>query len=162
MVAYLYRGPVSIPGAITREPESATVEDRVVDSTTYPTAFGVPVKVVSGKIQPVASGDAATVIYGMLVRSFPDGASFDALGTSTPPTKGIVPVLKRGYIGVHVNAGTASLYSTVYVRVANAATGKPIGGIEAAADSSNTVIMSGAYFTGAADSSGYGEIAFNI
>ncbi len=162
MVAFTFRAPVCVPGSITREREFATIEGLTVDSTTYPTAFGVPVKIVSGKVQPVASGDTAAVIYGMLVRSFPDGASLDALGTSTPPVKGVVNVLKRGYIGVHVNAGTASLNSTVYVRVANAATGKPIGGIEAASDSTNTVTMVNAYFTGAADANGYGEIAFRI
>ena len=51
------------------------------------------------------------------------------------------------------NAGGA-----VYVRVAAAATGKPIGGIEAAADSANTIVLAHCEFTGAQDSQGNGEI----
>lgn len=162
MVAFLLRAPAGIPGDVSRDKHGATIESLPVDTTNYPTVFGVPVKIASGKVRTIATGDAATVIYGILVRTFPDGASLDGLGTSTPPTKGLVNVLKRGYVNVKVNAGTASLGSAVYVRVDTPASGKPVGGIEAAADSSNTVVMAGAYFTGAADSNGLCEIAFNL
>ncbi|MNT89175.1 hypothetical protein D3C72_2298560 [compost metagenome] len=51
---------------------------------------------------------------------------------------------------------------TVYVRIAGAAAGKPLGGIEAAADSTNTVALTNAYFTGPKDAYGVVEVAFNI
>ncbi|MNJ80038.1 hypothetical protein D3C77_782700 [compost metagenome] len=50
----------------------------------------------------------------------------------------------------------------MYVRVAAAAAGKPIGGIEAAADSTNTVEITTAAFMGPADASGNVEIQYNI
>jgi hypothetical protein len=81
---------------------------------------------------------------------------------STPLTSGVVDVLKRGFINVKLNSGTASNGSTVYVRVAAASGAKVIGGIEAAADSTNTIVMANAYFTGAADASGNAEIAYNL
>ena len=61
-----------------------------------------------------------------------------------------------------LNAGVAALDGQVYVRVAAAAAGKPIGGIEAAADGTNTIAITGATFMSAADASGNVEIAYNI
>jgi hypothetical protein len=101
-------------------------------------------------------------VYGLLVRPYPTVSSQDPLGTSTPPVSGMADVLRRGYMTVKVNAGTPSLGSQVYVRVAAAAAGKPIGGIEAAADSTNTIAVAGATFMNAGDASGNVEIAFNI
>lgn len=163
MTAFLYRMPNGVAGDLSR-PSVATVETGVHDSALPFPGYGLPGKNVSGKFVPVASGDAATVIYGFLVRPYPtQGANAsDALGTSVPPTTGAANVLRRGYINVKVNAGTASLGSAVYVRVAAAAAGKPIGGIEAVADSTNTVVVAGASFMSAADASGNAEIAFNI
>jgi len=160
--AYTYNLPTGIAGAVSQSAPDATIEARIIDSGTPPTVFGNPVKIVSGKVQPVASGDAATVIYGALVRVLPGAATTDALGTDTVPSSGGCSVLKRGYITVKVNNGTASLNSTVYVRVANASGAKVIGGIEATSDSTNTVTWAGAYFTGPVDANGIAEIAVAI
>ena len=62
---------------------------------------------------------------------------------------------------VLLRAGAAALNGQVYVRVAAAAAGKPIGGIEAAADSANTIAVN-ARFMSAADATGNVEIAYNI
>lgn len=70
MAAYTYRMPSGFAGMITRVDTSDT-EAQTIDSTTPPTSFGIPVKMVAGKIQPLANGDAATVIYGFLARPFP-------------------------------------------------------------------------------------------
>lgn len=48
------------------------------------------------------------------------------------------------------------------MRVAAASAGRPIGGIEAAADGSNTIAVAGCTFMGPADASGNVEIAYNI
>ncbi|WP_423196783.1 Bacteriophage protein [Cupriavidus sp. H19C3] len=161
--AILYRMASGIPGDISRQSQ-ATVESQIFNSSLPFPSYGVPGKIVSGKFVPVASGDAATVIYGLLVRPYPTtgGNGSEPLGTATPPTKGVADVMRRGYMTVKNNAGTPALGGTVYVRVANAAAGKPIGGIEAVADSTNTVIMAGASFMSAADADGNVEIAFNI
>jgi hypothetical protein len=162
MVAYTYRLPAGIPGTVHRI-EAATIEPQEIDPAAPPTAYGVAVKVVSGRIQALASGDAVGAIYGFNVRDFPGAASQDPLGTSTPPTKGGTSVLKRGYINVLLGgAAAATKGGTVYVRVAAAAAGKPIGGVEAAADGTNTVVLPGSYFMGPADAFGNTEIAYNI
>jgi hypothetical protein len=161
--AFLYRMPAGIPGTVNRT-QSATVEAQQLDSTNFPVVYGVPVAIdaTSKNVRKIGSGDTAANVYGLYVRPYPTVSGTDPLGTSTAPSSGLANVLKRGYMSVAVNAGTAAKNGTVYVRVAAAATGKPLGGIEAAADSTNTIIISGAYFTGPADASGNAEVAFNL
>ena len=163
MTSYLFRMPSGIPGAVSRE-ENKTIEPVPFDSTTPFAGYGLFGKIVSGKLQPIGAGDAATAVYCLLVRPYPtQGANAsDPLGTSVPPTSGIANALRRGYMTVKLNAGTAAFTGAVYVRVANAAAGKPIGGIEAAADSTNTILITGAIFMSAADASGNVEISYNI
>ncbi|WP_175788118.1 structural cement protein Gp24 [Burkholderia cenocepacia] len=159
--AILYRMPSGIPGDISRQSQ-ATVETGFFDSTNPFSAYGLFGKVVSGKFVPIGAGDVATAVYGLLVRPFPTQSSQDPVGTSTPPTKGPADILRRGYMTVQLNAGVAALNGQVYVRVAAAAAGKPIGGIEAAADGTNTIAIAGATFMAAADAAGNVEIAYNI
>jgi hypothetical protein len=159
--AYLYRMPGGIPGDISRQSQ-ATVESVPFDSANAFSAYGLVGKIASGKFIPFAGGEADGADYGILVRPYPTASSQDGLGTSTPPTTGFANALRRGYITVKLNAGTAALNGTVYVRVASAGAGKPIGGFEAAADSTNTIVLSKAKFMSAADSNGNVEIAYNI
>lgn len=163
MVAFLYRAPSGIPGDISRR-QSSTVEPGVLNSALPFAAFGVAAKVVSGKIVPfAAAGETAANLFGFLVRSYPmGGAASDPLGTATPPTTGVCDLLKRGYMTVKNNAGTPALGGAVYVRVAAPTGPKPLGGIEASSDTTNSFVVPGAYFTGPADASGNVEIAFNI
>jgi hypothetical protein len=159
--AILYRMPSGIAGDVTRQSQS-TIEPAHLGAVPFD-GFGLFAKVVSGgKVEPLGAGDTAAQAYGLLVRSFPTTSSNDPLGTSTPPTKGVVDVLRRGYMTVKNNAGAAALAGQVYVRVANPATGKPIGGIEAVADGANTIAIDGAIFMHPADAAGNVEIAFNI
>lgn len=163
MVAFLYRMPYGIPGDVTRASQS-TIEPQVLNSSAAFSAYGLFGKLSSGKFVPVGSGDVASAVYGLLVRPYPtQGANAsDPLATAVPKTSGVADVLRRGYASVKVNAGTPAIGGAVYIRVANAAAGKPIGGIEAAADSTNTIQVVGAQFMGDADASGNCEIAFNI
>jgi len=159
--AYLLRMPSGIPGDVSRKLDS-TVDTVILDSTAPFTAYGVPGKLVNGKFVPVAAGDTAAVISGFLVRPYPTQSAQEPIGTATPPTTGTGNRLRRGWITVHNNAGTPSIGGAVYVRVAAAASGKPIGGIEAAADSTNTVVLTNALFTNAGDANGNVEIEYNI
>jgi hypothetical protein len=161
MTAYLYRMPSGIPGVVSRE-ENKTVESVPFDSAAPFAGFGLFGKIVNGKLDPVGAGDAATAVYGLLIKPFPSNSSQEGLGTAVPPTTGVASVLRRGYATVLVNAGAAALNSPVYIRVANASAGKPIGGIEAASDTTNTILVAGCTFMGAADASGNAEIAYNI
>lgn len=137
MVSYIYQMPSGIPGNITR-PEQSTVEQQILDQTTPPLSFGVPVKMVAAKIQPIATGDAAAAVYGVIVRDYPtSGNGVDGLGVASPNKAFPASILKRGYINILLGGtALASSFGKVYVRTANAATGKPIGGFEAANDAS--------------------------
>jgi len=161
MTAYLFRMPSGIPGMVSRE-ENKTIETVPFDPTAPFSAFGLFGKIVSGKLDPVGAGDAATAIYGLLVKPFPANSSQEGLGVAVPPTTGPANVLRRGYATVQLNAGTAALSGPVYVRVANASAGKPIGGIEAASDTTNTILVASCTFMGPADATGNVEIAYNI
>ncbi|MBB3004369.1 hypothetical protein FHX57_006751 [Paraburkholderia tropica] len=163
--AYQFRMPAGFAGDLQRA-EVATIETQLIDSSTPPTVFGVAVKYVSGKVQPInLAADTAALVQGVNLRPYPiQGNGTDPLGTSTPPTSGVTDILKRGYVNVLLGGTTAAAKGgTVYVRVAAAATGKPLGGFEAAADSTNTIAMpSNWYFTGPADAYGITEVAVNI
>lgn len=154
MAAFLYRMPNGIPGDVTRQSIS-TIEAAVLGATAF-TAYGLFAKNSSGKIIPITSGDVAASVIGLLVRPFPiTGANAsDALGTSVPPTSGIGNLLKRGYATVALKSGTAAKDGQVYVRVGNASSGKPIGGIEAAAEKT----VAGGTITG----TGTGTIAATV
>lgn len=161
--AFVYRMPAGIAGDISRK-EVATVEPQVMD-TSYPVLlYGVPVKMVSNKLRPFTTGDSAVVPYGFAVRPYPiQGATSEALATATPVTTQPLDVMKRGYMTVKCNAGVAALNGTVYVRVVDSGlTAQPLGGIEADADGSDCVAITGCYFMGAADSDGNVEIAYNL
>ncbi len=161
--AFQYRMPAGFAGDIQRV-EEATIETQIIDAANPPTAFGVPCKVVGDKIQPIGDGDAASAVYGFNVRAYPvQGNGSDPLGTATPPTSGATDILKRGYIMVALGGtADAAKNGTVYVRVGSPSAGKPLGGIEAAADGTGTVSLTNAYFTGPKDAYGVVEVAYNI
>lgn len=143
MVSYLYAMPSGIPGQVTRPDSFPTIEQQILDQTSPPTSFGVAVKMVAGKIQPINSAaDTVNSIYGVLVRPFPtSGNGTDGLGVATPNKAFPADILKKGYINVLCNnfGGNApSANSNVYVRTQNAAAGKPLGGFEAALDAAAT------------------------
>ncbi|WP_249205087.1 hypothetical protein [Achromobacter sp. Marseille-Q0513] len=159
MVAYLYRMPSGIPGDVSRK-ENSVVEAQILNASLPFSAYGLVGKMAAGKFVPFAGGEAATDAYGVLVRPFPTNSGTDGLGTATPPTSGPGDVLRRGYITVKLNGGaTVAAGGPVYVRVAAAASGKPLGGFEGAADSTNTVAIN-AIFLSAADADGNVEISF--
>ena len=164
MVAYKYRIPAGIPGATNRN-EHLTAEAQVMDPANPVTLYGVPVKIVSGQVRPVAAADAATVVYGFLIRPYPttDGNASTPFGGGTPRSDEIANVMRRGYMTVKLNGVTAATKNGgVYVRVADPTTDTPIGGLEAGADGGDCVLIPGCVFMGPADAAGNTEIAYNI
>lgn len=168
---YAYRMPAGIPGRVNREQEH-TGEPNQLDNTAPPTAFGDAVKMGSnGRIQALVAGDAATAVYGLLEAAFPGnvtggtyGAATQLLGNTPPLAGGRCTVMKRGYMTVQLQGATAAAKGgPVYIRLGGTVpTGGRLNGFEAAADSTNTILLTGAYFMGAADSSGNVEIAYNL
>lgn len=163
---FTYSMPAGIPGTLSRAAGQATVEAQILDTTDYPTEYGVAVTIdsVTHALRKIKAGDAVTAVTGIYVRPYPlQTSSNDALGTSTPPTSGIGNQLKRGYISVKLRGATAAAkQGTVYVRIANADADHPLGGFEAALVADETVALPGAYFTGPADADANVEIAYKI
>lgn len=163
MVAYTTRVPAGFPGTVSRS-DSLTIEQEIIDSGTPPTAYGKPVKIVSGKIQPVASGDAGTVVYGWLVKPYPAQSSTNSLGAATPPTSGVADVLRRGFMTVTLTLGTAAKNGQVYV-VTTAGGSVVVGDIVTSASPAGGgtgVAVTNAFFTGPADANGVVEVAYKI
>jgi hypothetical protein len=159
--AFTYRMPAGIPGAISRGQGQATIEPQVANAAKPFLAYGKFGKTVAEKFIPLEAGDAAAVITGLLVRPFPTTSSQDGLGTSTPPTSGMLDRMKRGYMTVHLDKGVAAKDAQVYVRT-TVNGGDAVGQIEAAAAGGECVAAAGCFFTGPADANGIVEVAYNI
>lgn len=163
MVSYLYRMPVGIPGDVTNS-NSAHLETGLFDASAPFPGFGLPGKYSSGKFVPIGASDTADKVVGFLHREFPVQSTSNALGGGTPPTSGPCSILRRGSIVALLGGTTDAVKGgLVYIRVASASAGKPIGGIEAAADSTNTIVLPATTtFKGPAVAGGPVEISFNI
>lgn len=164
-IAFTFAMPSGIAGDVSRA-EHATVEAQLLDTVLYPLQYGVPVKIVSGKVCGITTGDTvSTKVYGMYVRPYPTQSGQDTLGVQTIPVSGICNILVRGYMMcvVGFNGAGAHKGTPVFVRVATSIhTGHPLGGIEGATDSTDTFAIPGAFFMGDTDAQGINEIAFNI
>jgi hypothetical protein len=157
--AIMFRMPSGVPGDISRRSQSV-VEQVFLDPAKPFPGYGLPGKIVSGKFVPLEAGDAATVIYGFLVRPFPiQTANADGSGVSLGK---VGDCLRRGWMTVKSNAGTPAFNGVVYARVATPSGAKVIGGVEAVADSTNTVIVARSTFKDAGDASGNVELEFNV
>lgn len=137
---FVTRMPAGIPGAISRAGAPTTLEPNIISTATPPTLYGVPVALnANGHVRQIQAGDSAAAVYGFLVRPYPTNSSQQGVGAATPPTSGMCDVMKRGYMSVIVNgAAAAAKDAPAYVRVGNASSGKPLGGIEAGADTAVT------------------------
>lgn len=164
MVAYLYRMPVGIAGAISR-PQDLTTEPVILDSTNTFSAYGLAGKdSADGKFIPLAASDAATVITGLYVRPYPTTSTPDMVRQVGTGKNFTGDVMKRGYMTVNIGSTAVGLTkgAPVYVRNANPSDASPLGAILGAAVTDETVVLPNAVFTGAGDAAGNAEIAYNI
>lgn len=162
--AFITRMPAGVAGDVTRR-EHATIEPQEMD-TSYPVLrYGEPVKMVSGEIRPITTGDDINDIYGFGVRAYPvQTSSSEALGVATPPTNLPFDVLRRGYMTVKVQNGTPVKNASVFVRTvaADDPTAQPIGGLECGSDGGDCFEITNAKFMGDADADGNVEISYNL
>lgn len=162
--AVLYRIPQGIPGCISRQGFSQ-VEGAIQGATPFP-AYGMPVKLVSGLIVPLAVV-SDTLPYGWLVRPFPTQGNnpSDPLGAGVPlaGVGVLVSVMVKGYMTVlcQANPGSAAAGGQVYLRYANPAGAAIVGGIESTAIGATTVALLNCRFMGPADGAGNVEIYFD-
>lgn len=143
MTAYLYRAPSGVAGDVTRQ-QDTVVESGLLNSAKAPTAFGAPLKLVSGKFEKLESGDAASVFAGVLSRIAPSiaGDTAQTFASGTPNVNSVQGVVVKGYINVVCAVGTPVRGGAVYVRI-TADTGKAVGDFETAADSGKCVALDG-------------------
>lgn len=143
MTSFLYRAPSGVAGDVTR-PDDTVVEPGLLNAAQAPTAFGAPVKLVSGKFEKIAASDAAAVFAGILSRIAPSiaGDTAQTFAGGTPNTDSVQGIVVEGYVNVVCTVGTPARGGAVYMRVV-AATGKAVGDLETAADSGKCVALSG-------------------
>lgn len=155
--SFLYRMPSGIPGDISRKAHS-TVEAHIAKGSFG--AFGIFGKLTALGFVPLEAAD--TDVYGLVVRSYPTQSALNGIGAAVPQSGIVHDIMRRGYMTVKCNAGTAKTAGKVYVRVATGTELKPIGGIEAIADGANTIELKNAMFMHDADAQGKVEISYNI
>lgn len=161
MTAYLKRMPAGFVGEVSRR-ANQRIETQIVGTGNLD--YGIFVKISSGKLVKITSGDTAADIYGLTALNYPTMGQGATWGPDQIPAGGLAGVLRSGYITVKLNYGTAAAGGAVYVRVADHAsnTDRVIGTIEAVADSTDSVAVPNCYFMGPADANGIVEISFNV
>ena len=144
-------------GSYSRQP------DTIID--THPAAgaiaFGAGVVYgTGGAVRTAATGDTAAAFVGGAVREVKSALNYLNQNAGSYAQYDAVPVIKRGCVNVICQNGTPALDGDVYLRItANASKPNcPVGGFEAAADSTNTVKLTNVKWKGAADVNGVAEI----
>ena len=172
-IAFTFRMGAGFAGDVNRT-HPVSIEPALIDVNSPPTTYGQPVLVdaTTQGVRPFAAGDQSNTVaagYGLTVRPYPtqqsSGSNFGAaaIGTATPPTSGVLDVLRSGYINVNVpNGGSTVKGAPVYVWAAASSGNHVLGGIEAAYTAGSTTQLLNATFQGALDASNNVEIAFNI
>lgn len=164
-ISFPYFVPSGVPGVVTRLDTPPTIETQVFDAAAMPPAFGILVVVdPTNNVRAVTTSDTtySFMTMGFLVRPYPtqQNSTTGAVGSGAPNSLALANVMKRGYMIVSLQNSTAATKGgQVYYRQTTSGQ-LVLGGIEAG--SSGTTAITNCYFTGAADSSGYVEIAFNI
>lgn len=161
MVSYLKQAPTGVPGDVSR-PSNSTVEPIKlvpVGGTTYPSALGIPLKLVAGGAQQFNGGAETKVSFaGILVREVPNiagdvGSDSDFFPTA-PWGKQVQGLLTQGWCNVLVAAGTPARGGTVYLQIV-ANNGVAVGSFRAdGTDSGNAIALDQAQACWASDGVG--------
>lgn len=166
-VAFAYRMGAGFPGDVNRT-HPASIVPGLQNTTTPIRAYGdgALVDTASNSYKGVIAGDGSATplnIAGVLVRPYPSqqvGGGLDAsIGAAAPPVSGVVDLLVTGFIMVKIPAGqTVTKNGTPYLWCAASAGSNVQGHFTGAANSTNTVPVANARFTGPADADGNVEI----
>jgi len=159
MTSILYRASSGVAGDVTR-PDNSVVESGLLNASNAPSAFGAPVKIVSGKFEAIEAADVAADFAGVLTRIAPAiaGDLVETYAGGTPNTDSVQGIAVKGYVNVVCTIGTPARGGVVYMRV-TADTGKAIGDLEATADGVKNVALVGVeWAVDGKDSSNVSEI----
>lgn len=168
---FTFRMPAGIPGECSRFTlVGTTIKAENQNATTPYVAFGQVGTIDANGARPIAATDTAAPAtpLGISVRPFPTSditmgtPGVVPFGPGAPAAKGIIDVMYRGYVTMKLNgAAAATKGGAVYVWYGVTGGGHVQAGIEAATGASAWA-LTGAYFSGPADSQGNVEIAFRI
>jgi hypothetical protein len=171
-VAIQFRMQSGFAGDVNRT-HPFDIEPCLIDASAPPTAYGQAVVIdpTTQGVRPLVAGDSAlTVIYGITVRPFPQqlrtgGDAGSTLNSGTPPTSGVIDVLRRGFIMVPLPAGQTPVKGAAVDVWFAASSGAHVqSGFEAVhtGGSSLTLAEGQTTFQGGVDSANVAEVAFNI
>jgi hypothetical protein len=164
-------------GNVSRLGERVIAARQVLNTTANPISFGDPVIIVAdslgGTYQNVkdfiagAGTFTAAKFAGVAVRNVKTQLAYTTLSVVQTPLIGqylqgqMAEVLERGSITIKINNGTPVSQNPVYVRTVfnGAIPAGVVGGFEAVADGTNTVVLTNVVFrTGVLDANGIAEI----
>lgn len=122
--------------------------------------FGTPLKLSSGKVVAMGAGSTAGEFLGIAGREFKSALDYLNQNVGAYAPGEAVSVFQRGCINAKCQKGTPAYGTSVYLRItANASYPSAlVGGLEAAADSTNTVELKGCKWMGPADANGIAEL----
>jgi hypothetical protein len=148
------------PGQTARQPDEI-VRTRPVAAASADINFGDPVLInADGTVTKFGAANTAAQFAGIAARRIKSAIVYpnQELGCYKPQEA--CDVIERGAVSVKVNVGSPAVGGAVYIRVAASGSvpAGVVGGFEAAADSTNTVLLSNAKFGTAADGNGVAEL----
>ena len=122
--------------------------------------FGAPLKLSSGKVVAMGASDTAGAFIGIAGREFKSALNYLDQSKGEYAPNEAVSVFQRGCINVKCQKGTPAYGTSVYLRItANASYSTAVvGGLEAEADSTNTIELKGCKWMGPADANGIAEL----
>jgi len=165
-VAFTFRMGAGFPGDINRTNPFSAVPS-LINTTTPPRLYGDPVLVNSAdnSVRGFVVGDTTTPtnIYGVAVRPYPtqqsSGGMSASIGAATPPSSGVIDVLRSGFIMAKIPPGvTVAKGGSVYVWFAATSGNNIQGGFVGSATGGSTALINNAKFNGPADANGNVEI----
>src|SRR3982751_2208470 len=119
MPALMYRMNAGIPGEVSRfQTYGCTISPEKQHNTTPMTQYGqvAVMAAANAGVRPATTGDVvADMEWGFLVRPFPGadvGVGFPSgvvdFGPGSPMQKGVVDILRRGFMTVRLGGATAA------------------------------------------------------
>lgn len=123
--------------------------------------FGDPVVInADGTVQKFGTSNTAAQFAGVAMRRIKGATQYLAQSRAFYTAQEPTDVLERGGITVNCNVGTPTIGGAVYIRIANNASipAGVVGGFEAAADGTNTVLLTNAKWATLKDANGVAEL----
>lgn len=147
-------------GSYARQPDMIVASRPVGGNVPLPFGMALMYDANGAVVAMEGSGITADKFVGVSGRELRSALSFTDQNTGAYTEGNACSVFQRGSINVLCQKGTAKRGGAVYVRIAKSSSDPNalLGGFEAAADSTNTVQLTGCQWGGAADPNGVAEL----